>query len=317
MSEETNYSAMASYVQKALARNDKAKANEISKSEIKPVSKKCQTQECSKWIKSIKEDLNVLSSKILTVPKLDVSEVEGMLNRKDILDKATKRQVFNRAAIKVTAIVVKDLTMICNPTQSIINIMIALICALKPFDEGNKLHAKHKIYPNCTEPLKNGKYISKIILKTVDLIETTKEEHKFKLQKIRGKYLVGWDMTPAAFSDKYSSARLVLTYLLILCSYAENNSSGDILLYKEPVVEDNRRKIKRAHSEEKNGIKCKKSTVCNKSSCITPIKRESGAAYNTTRINSIRTGLRKSNDEVVYNLLKVVCVLISIEVKKY
>eukprot|EP00826_Nyctotherus_ovalis_P011616 TRINITY_DN13022_c0_g1_i11.p1 TRINITY_DN13022_c0_g1~~TRINITY_DN13022_c0_g1_i11.p1 ORF type:complete len:355 (-),score=66.87 TRINITY_DN13022_c0_g1_i11:236-1300(-) len=344
-------SVMALYVQKALARNsDKAKESQVSKSELesrtslkaKPGSRKCKSTETSvRQTKkepetrseqlNPKENLTSLSISFTDsfTPSKEIPNVECKLPRSELYDRASRRQMLNQAAVRITGRVVKEMGTISNPPQSVINVMIAYVCALRPLDEDKKIHARHKMYPNCTELLKNGEYMSRMTLKSVDYVDTAEEECRQKLHKIRDKYLIGWDMQPPLFSDKYSSPRLVLTYLLLLCSYDSNKfgllhrefSAGRNKRVKEcrEIKEEGKRGCKelggrmgRAYSEEKLGKTWNKLTAAsgkkedtrNKNLCITPPKPESSTTYNSTR-----AGLKKSKDDMIFGLLKVVNVV--------
>ena len=135
-----------------------------------------------------------------------------------------KHTEFIHATNLITVRTIKDLYAIEKPPQSVVNIIISYVSVLGLIDKSNKLIHKNKTYANCKKTLKNAEYIQKITLELIKYCEQITDEEKKKLNKIRNKYLVGSDMRPEAFSDKYYSARTILYFILSLCCYIGNDS---------------------------------------------------------------------------------------------
>jgi len=126
------------------------------------------------------------------------------------------------AANQITARIIKSITSIINPPQSVVNIIISYVAVLCLIDQNKSLiEDKRKTYKNCLTALKNIERVQKITIAAIKFVDKLTENQKKKLRKLRNKYLAGWDMRPEAFSDKYYSARVILYFLLSLLDYHE------------------------------------------------------------------------------------------------
>ena len=133
------------------------------------------------------------------------------------------------AANKITMKIIKNICSIALPPQSVVNIVIAYVSVLCLIEQNKGLiGGKKKTYKNCLEALKNSERVHKITLTAFDFIEKISDKQKEILRKIQEKYLVGWDMRPEAFSDKYYSARIVLHFILSLCNYKESKRNAKV-----------------------------------------------------------------------------------------
>ena len=126
----------------------------------------------------------------------------------------------------ITLRTIKDIISIIRPPQSIVNIVISYISMLAFVDIDGKIIRTNKTYDNCIKSLSNSDYAHKITMNLVNYCDKISDEDKEKLEKIRAKYLAGWDMRPEAFSDKYYSARIILNFMLVFCNYIQERDDS-------------------------------------------------------------------------------------------
>ncbi len=170
------------------------------------------------------------------VPHAEVVEKSGLEQ-----DPATKSPVASarldarraelvRAVNQITRRTVRNVAATIKPPQAVVNIVIAYVSVLRLVQRGKK-HAvdegwimseeKPKTYLNCVEALGKDELVHQVTYEIVRHLDDATKEELARVRRLREKYLAGWDMRPAAFSDRHYSARTLLHFLLTLVSYVD------------------------------------------------------------------------------------------------
>ena len=230
-------SAMLSYLQKALARSNSAIGDKnnlliepkVRIKETKSFNTKKYNEKHYEYIHNKSKSGESNGSLVAKCNSDDIHSlskgsppIDYALSKNDIaLNVMYRRNSLIHAGNLIDLKVLRNLKNIDRPSQSVINIIIAYICTLSLVDDDNKLVKKHKVYQTCLKSLKNEEYILKITFELINRVDELTAENKKKLKKIYEKYLIGWDMRPSAFSDKFYNARIVLHFLILLYEYIE------------------------------------------------------------------------------------------------
>eukprot|EP00826_Nyctotherus_ovalis_P051084 TRINITY_DN6365_c0_g2_i6.p1 TRINITY_DN6365_c0_g2~~TRINITY_DN6365_c0_g2_i6.p1 ORF type:complete len:460 (+),score=120.95 TRINITY_DN6365_c0_g2_i6:154-1533(+) len=129
------------------------------------------------------------------------------------------------AANQITSKIIKSITTILLPPQSVVNIIISYTAVLCLIDQSKSLiEDKRKTHKNCVTALQNIERVQKLTIAAIKFSDKLTDKEKKKLSKLKNKYLAGWDMRPEAFSDKYYSARVVLHFLVCLLECYEEKT---------------------------------------------------------------------------------------------
>lgn len=129
------------------------------------------------------------------------------------------------AANQITPKIIKSITTILLPPQSVVNIVISYTAVLCLVDQSKSLiENKRKTHKNCVAALQNTERVQKLTIAAIRFSDKLTDNEKKKLTKLKNKYLAGWDMRPEAFSDKYYSARVILHFLTCLLECYEEKT---------------------------------------------------------------------------------------------
>jgi len=226
--------AIDSYIQKALARKQIAEPlfNNISKMPVSPINKDF-TQITSILINSFSlnasNDVDQHGTSDIIMNSLE-NEEEKKQNTSAIATsvsiegvKDTKRNELAKAISNITAKTIKSLGETLQPSQSIINIMIAFVVVIKNLSQDKLGKEVSKTYENSSEILKKAEIYNFIKNQQgiMNFLDSSKLEKLKKILKAKEKYLAGSDMKTSAISQNNQSARVILQFMLCLFDYIE------------------------------------------------------------------------------------------------
>lgn len=129
------------------------------------------------------------------------------------------------SAFELKPDIIHDFANTIDPSQSLVNIMICYIAVLQSIECYNNDYKNiagiTKTYKNCVIALNKSEGIVRLTNKLVESLPDIKIEQAEKIINAKEKYLIGADMKIRLISDKYNSARKILSFLVELISYIE------------------------------------------------------------------------------------------------
>lgn len=141
-----------------------------------------------------------------------------------------KKELMKDAINQIDVLTIQNFITIESPPQSVVNILIAFVSLLqrvKPSSCVEHLEFKamlqktEKTYKNCLFVLRKLQVVHDITHSLFQYAETANEKEMKEILKIKHKYLAGWDMKPAGFSDANYSSRAILLMILRVFDYFE------------------------------------------------------------------------------------------------